>query len=85
VQVPGSQACGITSDQLTFGWITGNFAGQSLKLAGLPNGTYRLEWWDCVTGTVLSTNQTTVTDGLLSSAIPPTSQEDLAFKIFPWK
>jgi hypothetical protein len=83
VRVAGAQVCGITSDQLTFGWLTGNFAGQKLEIAGLRNGTYRLEWWDCATGTVLASSQATITDGFFSAAIVPTTQEDLAFKIIP--
>ena len=83
VEVPGAQAYGITSDQLTFGWVTGNFAGQNLKVSGLPNGTCRLEWWDCQTGGVLATSPATVTDGTLTAAIVPTTREDLAFKIIP--
>ena len=85
VEVPDAQVYAIKSDQLTFGWITSNFTGQNLKVSGLRNGAYRLEWWDCTTGTVFSTILATVTDGALSAAIAPTPQEDLAFKLIPLK
>jgi len=85
VEVPKALACGITSDQLTFGWLTGNFTGQTLKVSGLRNGAYRLEWWDCTTGAILATNPATVTNGSLSAAIASTTQEDLAFKIISLK
>ncbi len=83
VRVAGAQAYGITSDQLTFGWLTGNFAGQNLEVSGLHHRAYRLEWWNCETGTVFSTNRIMVTDGSIAAAIPPSDQEDLAFKIIP--
>ena len=85
VEVPDAQVYAIKSDQLTFGWITSNFTGQNLKVSGLRNGAYRLEWWDCTTGSVFSTILATVTDGALSAAIAPTPQEDLAFKLIPLK
>ena len=72
---------GITSDQLTFGWMTGTIAGKSLKVAGLANGGYKMEWWDCKAGTVMSTKNVTVADGALTAEIPATTQADLAFKI----
>jgi hypothetical protein len=72
---------GITSDQLTFGWMTGAIAGKSLKVTGLANGGYKMEWWDCANGTVLSTKNVTVADGALTAEIPATTQADLAFKI----
>ena len=81
VTVPDAVADGITSDQLTFGWITGGISGKNLNATGLGNGTYRLEWWDCAAGTVLTNSTVTVTDGSLSAGIPITSQADLAFKI----
>jgi hypothetical protein len=81
VAVPDAGAYGINSDQLTFGWITGDISGKNLNVTGLRNGGYRVEWWDCVAGTVLSTNATAVTDGSMSLAIPATTQPDLGFKI----
>jgi hypothetical protein len=70
VAVPDAGACGITSDQLTFGWITGDISGKTLSVTGLQNGAYRLEWWDCASGTVLSTKILPVTGGSLSADIP---------------
>lgn len=81
VEVPGASAYGITGGQLAFGWITGVISGKSLNVSGLGNGAYRMEWWDCAMGTVLSTSAATVTNGSLAAAIPTTTQPDLAYKI----
>jgi hypothetical protein len=40
-----------------------------------------MEWWDCATGTVLSTSTLSVTNGSLTAVIPTTSHSDLAYKI----
>jgi hypothetical protein len=85
VSVPGADAYGITSDQITFGWISGGFKGKSLKVSGLKNGGYRMEWWDCKAGKMMSTSDVTVTDGSATSAIPETSQADIAYKIIAAK
>ena len=81
VTVANADAYGITSRQLTFGWISGDISGKNLNVTGLGNDAYRLEWWDCAAGAVLANSTVSVTDGSLSAAIPPTSQADLAFKI----
>jgi hypothetical protein len=81
VTVANADAYGITSRQLTFGWIAGDISGKNLNVTGLGNDAYRLEWWDCAAGAVLANSTVSVTDGSLSAAIPPTSQADLAFKI----
>jgi hypothetical protein len=71
----------ITSDQMTFGWMTGAIAGKSLKLTGLRDGVYTMQWWDCAQGRVISTSDVTAANGTLTASIPATSQPDLAFKI----
>jgi len=81
VEVADASAFGITSGQLTFGWITGYFAGKNLGVMGLPDGTYRVEWWDCTTGAVLTTSTVNSNNGSFSAMIPPTDRADLAFKI----
>jgi len=101
VTVPGVNAWGITSDQITFGWITGEAAssggrrgtpapaaapatpisGKTLTVSGLRDGSYRMEWWDCATGTTVSTKTVTAANGSVSSDVPVTTQPDLAFKI----
>jgi hypothetical protein len=103
VTVPDLNAWGITSDQLTFGWLTGEtiagggrrgtppppatpptpISGKSLTISGLHDGAYRLEWWDCTTGTVISTASVTAANGSVSSEVPATTQTDLAFKVIP--
>ena len=55
---------------MTFGWITGDISGKSLSVTGLKNGAYRLEWWNCAAGTVLSTKTMPVAGGSLSAEIP---------------
>ncbi|MGP8200355.1 MAG: DUF5060 domain-containing protein [Limisphaerales bacterium] len=70
IVVPDAGAYGITSDQLTFGWITGDISGKTFSVTGLKNGAYRLEWWDCATGVVLSTKSLSVANGSLSAEIP---------------
>jgi hypothetical protein len=70
VAVPDAGAYGITSDQLTFGWLTGDISGKTLSVTGLKNGAYHLEWWDCATGSVLSTKNLLVAGGSLSADIP---------------
>jgi hypothetical protein len=72
VKVPDASVYGITSDQLTFGWMTGDISGKTLGASGLKNGDYRLEWWDCAKGSVLSTASLSVTNGSLSAVIPAT-------------
>jgi hypothetical protein len=101
VTIPEVKAWGITSDQITFGWITGEAAtpggrrgtqappaapptpisGKNLTVSGLRNGPYRMEWWDCANGTVVSTKTVTAADGSVTSDVPATTQSDLAFKI----
>ena len=101
VTIPEVKAWGITSDQITFGWITGEAAtpggrrgtqappaapptpisGKNLTVSGLRNGPYRMEWWDCANGTVVSTKTVTAADGSVTSDVPATSQSDLAFKV----
>ena len=95
VSVPDVGAWGITSDQITFGWITGEIAvsggrrgtppppavpptpisGKSLTVSGLRNGSYRMEWWDCATGTVIATEAVTAANGSVTSVIPATTRE----------
>jgi hypothetical protein len=79
--IPVAGVYGITSDQITFGWMTGAFAGRNLQVSGLAGGTYRMEWWDCTTGSTISTSNINVSGGALTLDIPATSQPDLAFKI----
>jgi hypothetical protein len=79
--VTGATAYGISSDQITFGWITGTFSGKSLSATGLANGGSTLEWWNTTAGTILSTNAVTVTGGALTAAIPVSTAADIAFKI----
>ena len=79
--VTGATAYGISSDQITFGWITGTFSGKSLSATGLANGASTLEWWNTTAGTVLSSSAVTVTGGALTAAIPASTAADIAFKI----
>lgn len=79
--IQNAEAYGITSDRLTFGWVTGDFSGKKIEIAGLGNGGYRVEWWDCAAGTVLASNTASAMSGSLSLTIPTTTQPDLAFKI----
>jgi hypothetical protein len=93
VSVPGAGAHGITSDQLTFGWVTGDLAGKTFSINGLKDDDYRLEWWDCATGAVLSSNRVTVAGGGFTVDLPVHAVDlstntnsapvpgDLAFKI----
>ena len=79
--VTGATAYGISSDQITFGWITGTFSGKSLSATGLANGASALEWWNTTAGTKLSSSTVTVTGGALTATIPTSTDADIAFKI----
>ena len=81
VTVTGATAYGISSDQITFGWITGTFSGKSLSATGLANGSAQLEWWNTTAGTILSTSTVTVTGGALTTTVPTSTAADIAFKI----
>jgi hypothetical protein len=81
VTLTGATAYGITGDQVTFGWITGTISGKNMVVTGLTNGSRSVEWWDCTAGTRLSTAAVTVSGGTLTTAVPTTTQADLAFKI----
>ena len=81
VTVTGATVYGISSDQITFGWITGTFSGKSLSATGLANGASAFEWWNTTAGTVLSSSAVTVTGGALTAAIPTSTAADIAFKI----
>ena len=103
VSVPEVGAWGIASDQIIFGWITGDagapsgrrgtpappaappvpISGKSLTVSGLRDGSYRMEWWDCANGTVISTKTVTAASGSVTSDVPATTQSDLAFKVIP--
>jgi len=78
--VTGATAYGISSDQITFGWITGTFSGKSLGATGLANGTAHWNGGHHA-GTILSTSAVTVTGGALTTAIPASIAADIAFKI----
>ena len=100
VTVPDISAWGISSDQITFGWVTGDpgapsgrrgtpappaappvpISGKTLTVSGMKSGSYRMEWWDCATGAVISTATVTVGSGSVTSVVPATTQSDLAFK-----
>ena len=81
ITVTGATAYGISSDQITFGWITGTFSGKSLSATGLANGGSTVEWWNTTAGTVLSSSTATVTGGALTTTIPTSTAADIAFKI----
>jgi hypothetical protein len=53
-------------------------SGASLSMAGMANGTYDVNWYECTNGTLLSTDVVTVNNGTLEMAIPTVSW-DLAF------
>jgi hypothetical protein len=79
--VTGATAYGISSDQLTFGWITGTFSGKSLSATGLANGISTVEWWNTTTGIKISSSAATVAAGALTATIPASTSADIAFKI----
>ena len=79
--VTGATVYGISSDQITFGWITGTFSGKSLSATGLANGGSTVEWWNTTAGTMLSSSTATVTGGALTTTIPTSTEADIAFKI----
>ena len=81
VTVTGANAYGITSTQLTFGYISGSFANQSLSVTGLANGSYSVEWWNTTAGSIISTTTATVTTGSASLKIATTTNSDIAYKI----
>ena len=78
VAVEDASAYGVTSDQLTFGWITGDIAGKALRVSGLRNGAYRLEWWNCASGAIVSTARLSAADGSLSAPVPPLPESAVA-------
>ncbi|MCC6445434.1 MAG: DUF5060 domain-containing protein [Armatimonadetes bacterium] len=55
-------------------------AGASLELKGLPDGAYRLEWWDTYTGKPFRTAEGVSRSGTLAVAIPEVAK-DIACKI----
>jgi hypothetical protein len=81
VTVTSATAYGISSDQITFGWITGTFSGKGLGATGLANGNSTLEWWNTTAGTILSSSAVTVTGGALTTTVPTSTAADIAFKI----
>jgi hypothetical protein len=84
VAVSGANAYGITSDQITFGYINGTTSGKNLTVTGLAAGKYNVEWWDCTAGatdSIISSTSVTVTGGTATLAIPTNNHPDLAYKI----
>jgi hypothetical protein len=81
VTVTGQTAYGITSDQVTFGWMTGTISGKTLSVTGLANNTYTVQWWNSTAGTMLSTSKVSVTNGSLTTTIPTTTEDEMAFQI----
>ncbi|MBM4081288.1 MAG: hypothetical protein FJ278_16415 [Planctomycetes bacterium] len=55
-------------------------AGVSFDLLGLQDGSYRLEWWDTYTGTVLKADETRCADAKLTVVVPKFSR-DVACKV----
>ena len=78
---PLTGAWGITSEQITFGWMSGEYSGKTLSVAGLAAGSYDVQWWNTNTGAIISTEKATVAGGPLTAKIPTTTQLDIAFKI----
>jgi len=54
----------------------------SVTLLGLPDGEYRVEWWDTYRGTVFRTEEARADDGL-ALTVPSGLTTDLAVKLFP--
>lgn len=54
--------------------------GAVLSLAGLADGTWRIEWWDCAAGTARAGGMATVASGR-AELILPEIVEDLAIKL----
>ncbi len=81
VTVPGAIGYAIASDQVAFGWITGDISGKMAAMGGLADGNASVQWYDCSTGNLLASTPAVISGGNLSVAVPSTAQTDLAFKI----
>ena len=79
VTASGATAYGIKGDQGAFGWISGSASG-SLSISGMANGTYAVTFFNCATGTDISTSNVTVTGGTLTATLPASSTSGVAFK-----
>ena len=79
VTVSGATAYGIKGDQGAFGWISGSASG-SLSVSGMANGAYALTFFNCATGTNISTSSVTVAGGALTATLPASNASGVAFK-----
>jgi hypothetical protein len=54
----------------------------SITLSGLPDGEYRVDWWDTYTGTVFQTETVVANNGLILT-LPVSLTADMAVKLTP--
>jgi len=79
VTVSGATAYGIKGDQGAFGWVSGAASG-SLSISGMANGTYAVTFFNCATGTDISTSNVTGAGGALTATLPASNASGVAFK-----
>ncbi len=92
---PNLLVCGMRTDNVALLWVqnrdsswynhagngaVGSVDASTIGLRGLPDGDYRVEWWDTWKGSVQRTEEATVSDGELTLALPRL-ETDLAMKL----
>ena len=90
VSVSGNcRGWGMKTADRGYAWLqnpAGSIDGQSVSVAGLPPGTYTVEWYDAWTEN-LAPDATTVVpvgaDGTLTATVPAIGRADVALKFFP--
>lgn len=85
--VSGASAWAIASDRLAFGWLLndgGKVAGKAFSLAPLPDGPWKVQWFDTWKGIPAGPTATVaVQGGKLPLQAPAGDASDLAFKAWP--
>jgi len=83
---PDCDAFGMFGDSLGFGWIrqiSGALTNQAVNMEDLPDGSYRIDWYDTWSGAMLSSNYVTSAYAELVDTIPAGSysEPDVAYTI----
>lgn len=85
ISFEGSKALGLAADSIGLGWLWHNdltLSEKQLRIEGLSNSTYEVEWYDTWAGETISTHTRVSAEGVMPDRLPSMyeDQQDIAFK-----